>query len=83
MKNYKTTKEYFNLDDDDLLDLLEIGLTKEESLLSDEGKEVVYFDDEKELKDEKHEFMEYIKSKGYAIKATLLTINERIAYVLN
>lgn len=85
----KTTREYFNKTDDELLEIRDesiafkkVGFTKEECLLYDEGLEVVYFDDEEDMKAEQEEFNQYIQSKKYEIKATLETINERIAVVL-
>ena len=79
----KTTQEYFNLTMDELLTIRnEYGYTKEECLLFDDGVEIVFFDNEKELKNEQQEFNNYIQSKGYEIKETVKTINERIAVIL-
>jgi hypothetical protein len=79
----KTTQEYFNLTVDELLHIKVKGdYTKEENLLFDDGLEVVFFDSEQEIEDEKEEFNEYINSKRYEIKEKLKTVNERIAVVL-
>lgn len=79
----KTTQEYFNLTMDELLTIRnEYGYTKEECLLFDDGVEIVFFDNEKELENEKEEFNNYIHSKEYEIKETVKTINERIAVIL-
>lgn len=79
----KTTQEYFNLTMDELLTIRnEYGYTKEECLLFDDGVEIVFFDNEKELKNEQQEFNNYIQSKEYEIKETVKTINERIAVIL-
>lgn len=79
----KTTQEYFNLTMDQLLEIRnEYGYTKEECLLFDDGAEIVFFDNEKELENEKEEFNNYIQSKEYEIKETVKTINERIAVIL-
>lgn len=79
----KTTQEYFNLTMDELLTIRnEYGYTKEECLLFDDGSEIVFFDNEKELENEKEEFNNYIQSKEYEIKETVKTINERIAVIL-
>ena len=79
----KTTQEYFNLSLEKLLEIRnEYGYTKEECLLFDDGVEIVFFDNEKELKNEQQEFNNYIQSKEYEIKETVKTINERIAVIL-
>ena len=79
----KTTQEYFNLSLEKLLEIRnEYGYTKEECLLFDDGAEIVFFDSEKELENEKEEFNNYIQSKEYEIKETVKTINERIAVIL-
>lgn len=79
----KTTQEYFNLTLDELLEIRnEYGYTKEECLLFDDGVEIVFFDSEKELAEERQDFDDYLKSKGYEIKETVKTINERIAAIL-
>ena len=78
-----TTKEYFNLSSDNLLqDGNRHGYTKEECLLFDSGLEVVFFDNEGEMAAEQEEFNAYIQSKNFEVKIILLTINERIAVVL-
>ena len=77
----KTTIEYFGLDADALLQENEVGYTKEENLLFDSGSEIVFFDHE-EMESEKEEFAEYVKSREYEIKETLITINGRIAVIL-
>ena len=83
MKNIKTTQEYFKLSIDELLEVRnESGYTREECKLFDEGLEIVFFDNENELNNESEKFSEYIKTKNYEIKATLKTINERIAVIL-
>jgi predicted oxidoreductase (fatty acid repression mutant protein) len=79
----KTTQEYFNMTSDELLeDSNNYGYTREECKLFDEGVEVVFFDDEKELEEEKVQFDDYIKSHDFTIKAKVKTINERIAVIL-
>lgn len=79
----KTTQEYFNLSLEKLLEIRnEYGYTKEECLLFDDGVEIVFFDNEKELENGKEEFNNYIQSKEYEIKETVKTINERIAVIL-
>lgn len=78
----KTTREYFKNNLIDLLVTNQYGYTREENLLFNEGLEVVFFDDEKDIEDEKEEFEQYIEEKGYEVKVILKTINERIAYVL-
>ncbi|GCD12609.1 hypothetical protein [Clostridium tagluense] len=82
MKKIKTTQEYFNIGIDELLFNNSDGYTKEELKLFDDGLEVVFFDNEKELEEEKEQFKKYTQSKKYEIKATLQTINKRIAIVL-
>ena len=82
MKITETTK-YFNKTIDELVDIRnEYGFTKEECLIYDEGAEIVFFDDEKDMQEEQKEFSEYIQNKRFEIKAILKTINERIAVVL-
>lgn len=50
----KTTQEYFNLSVDELLTIKnKFGYTKEECLLLDEGIEIIFFDNEEELEEEK------------------------------
>ena len=78
----KTTREYFKNNLIDLLVTNQYGYTREENLLFNEGLEVVFFDDEKDIEDEKEEFEQHIEEKGYEVKVILKTINERIAYVL-
>ena len=79
----KTTSEYFNKSTDELLITRnDAGYTKEECLLLDDGLEIVYFDDEKEMQGEKEEFDKYINSKSFVIKDIVLTINERLAVIL-
>lgn len=79
----KTTQQYFNLTIDELLAIRnEYGYTKEECLLFDDGVEIVFFDSEKELAEEKQDFDSYLKSKEYEIKETVKTINKRIAVIL-
>ena len=51
-------------------------------MLFDDGAEIVFFDNEKELENEQQEFSNYIQSKDYEIKETVKTINERIAVIL-
>lgn len=83
MENIKTTQEYFGLTVEQLLEIRnEYGYTREECKLFDDGLEIVFFDNEKEMESEKEEFNNYIKSKRYEIKAVLKTINERLAVVL-
>jgi hypothetical protein len=79
----KTTKEYFNLTTEELMEIRnEYGYTKEECLIFDDGLEIVFFDDEKEMKEEEKEFNEYMKEKKYEVKAILETVNERLAVIL-
>jgi len=78
----KTTQEYFNKTVEQLLITNEHGYTKEENLLFDDGLEIVFFDNEEEMKEENKDFTEYIQNKQYEIKETVKTINERIAVVL-
>jgi hypothetical protein len=77
-----TTQEYFNMSVDKLLQKDDYEYTKEERMLFDSGSEVVFFDSEEELALEQAEFNNYIKGNEYEIKATLETINQRIAVVL-
>jgi hypothetical protein len=79
-----TTQEYFNMNMDQLLEINnEYDYTKEECKIFDEGLEVIFLDDEQELEKEKEEINTYILNKGFEVKAKLLTINERIALILN
>lgn len=78
----KTTREYFKNNLIDMLETNQHGYTREENLLFDEGLEVVFFDDEEEMKEEQKELQEYMQRKRYEIKETLKTINERIAVIL-
>ena len=80
--NIRTTQEYFNLNVDQLIDNDLTEYTKEEKLIFDEGLEVVFFDDEKEMKGEQKELDQYIKSKRYEVKAMLKTVNGRISVIL-
>lgn len=83
MLDIKTTQEYFGLTVEQLLEVRnEYDYTREECKLFDDGLEVVFFDNEKEMESEEEEFNSYIKSKRYEIKAVLKTINERLAVVL-
>ena len=78
-----TTREYFGLSVDELMEIRnEQGYTREECKLFDEGVEVVFFDDKEEYQEEKEEFKKYLTSKGYEIKATVRTLNERLAVIL-
>lgn len=74
----KTTAEYYRLSHDELLEDLDVqGLdTKEEYLLSEEGKAVIYYDDVEDMEEWKHE-----REKD-EIKVVLKTINERIAVII-
>lgn len=76
------TQKWFNLTIDELLETDENGYTKEERLLFDLGLEVVFFDDIKEMEDEREELMKYNKERVFNIKYIFETINERIAVVL-
>lgn len=80
--NIRTTQEYFNLNVDQLIDNDLTEYTKEEKLIFDEGLEVVFFDDEKEMKGEQKELDQYIKSKRYEVNAVLKTVNGRISVIL-
>lgn len=78
----KTTQEHFNLTVEELIDHDLTEYTTEEKLLFDSGLEVVFFDDEKEFKEEREEFEEYLISKEYEVKEILRTVNERVAVIL-
>lgn len=79
----ETTKDYFDLDLDTLLETNEYGYTKEENLLYDSGLKVIFFDDMNEFESEKEDVIKYAIQYGYEIKDVLKTINERIAVILN
>lgn len=75
--------KYFKLNVDELLELKnEYGYTREECKLFDDGDEVVFFDDIKELADEQNDFNKYISNKRYTVKSIVKTINRRLAVVL-
>ena len=78
----KTTQQYFNLTINELIDSDLTEYTKEEKLLFDSGLEIVFFDDEKEFKEEAEDFEKYLDSNKYEIKEILTTVNERIAVIL-
>lgn len=77
------TIEYFGMEIDELLATnKESGWTREECKIYDDGLEVVWYDNEQEMEEDKEKLQEYLQQKGYEIKHILLTINERIAIVL-
>ena len=77
------TTEYFGMEIDELLATnKESGWTREECKIYDDGLEVVWYDNEQEMEEDKEKLQEYLQQKGYEIKHILLTINERIAIVL-
>lgn len=82
-ENIKTTIEYFGLSLDQLLEVKnEYGYTREECKLFDDGEKVIFFNDKQELNAEQEGFNKYIQSNRFEVKATLKTINEKIAVVL-
>lgn len=77
MERIKTTQEYFGLTVEELVGTWnEQGYTPEELKLFDDGKKVIFYDDEQEMNEYKEE------TERYEIKAILKTVNERIAVVL-
>ena len=83
MNEIIATENYFNMALDELLVInKESEWTREECKIQDDGLEIIYFDNEQELEDEKDELNEYMTLYNYEVKAKLLTINKRIALVL-
>ena len=82
MELIKTT-DYFKIGIDELLETDKHAWTKEEYLLIAEGDNVVFYDDMKEYEVDKENLTLYTKEKGYHITKTFLTINERVAVILN
>lgn len=74
---YGRTVEYFNLSPKELSAMKDNGLTKEESLLFDEGLKTVFFDHFSNLE-------EYIEQhlEDFKVKAALKTITGKFALVL-
>lgn len=78
----KTTKEFFCLTVEELLELDELGGTIEENLLFGHGENVTYFDSLKEYEHERKEFEQWLNKHNYKVKDVFETINERLAFVL-
>lgn len=77
------TTERFKMGIDELLVVnKESGWTREECKIYDDGLEIVWYDNEQEMTEDKAQLEEYLQQKGYEIKHVLLTINERLAVVL-
>jgi len=78
----KKSTEYFGLTEEEILkDWNEYGYTREECKLFDDGLNVTFFDDMKELETEAQQFGEWLESQRYEVKALVETVNRRIAVV--
>jgi len=82
----KTTQEYFNMTIDELLVDRGYGYTREECKLFDDGLKVVFYDNIKELEEDKTELTEWMQNATSTyrmeVQRVLLTINERLAVVI-
>ena len=82
MELIKTT-DYFKMGIDELLETDRYAWTKEERLLMAEGDDVIFYSDMKEYEEDKEGLAFYVKENGYYITKTFLTINKRVAVILN
>ena len=82
MELIKTT-DYFKMGIDELLETDRYAWTKEERLLIAEGDDVIFYSDMKEYEEDKENLVSYVKENGYYITKTFLTVNERVAVILN
>ena len=82
MELIKTT-DYFKMGIDELLETDRYAWTKEERLLVAEGDDVIFYSDMKEYEEDKENLVSYANGNGYHITKTFLTIDERVAVILN
>ncbi|WP_405101549.1 hypothetical protein [Oceanobacillus sp. FSL H7-0719] len=77
----KTTREYFNMTIDKLLETDMNNETREERLLIGEGLNCTMFDSEENHQEEKEQFESWLHDKDMKVKIKLKTVNERIALI--
>lgn len=77
------TTDYFKMSIDELLTInKESGWTREECKIYDEGLQIVWYDSQEEMKEDRESLQRYLDRHDFHIKEELLTINERIAVIL-
>lgn len=79
----QNTMDFFKKDVEELTTIENNFCTVEENLLSTLGKEVIFFDDLEEKNQDWKDIEKYLEQKNLKVTQELITINERIAVILN